>query len=179
MSRKLFLSFIFTLFLLSASAQQRLIYQMYSLGHNGDTTFVEVQRSGNQLKIQDINTFQGNLIPGISEDITYVDYAKDSAYFQMKYSDGDSYFASFSLKSNIEFTEEGNEKMNGYDCKKYRTSINSNTIEIWMTESLGYNATPSISRGVLNGVMVRQLVNGGSVFELKNIKKDKKLKKER
>ena len=68
--------------------------------------------------------------------------------------------------------------VNGYDCKKYRTSINSNTIEIWMTESLGYNATPTLSRGVLDGVMIRQIVNGGSVFELKNIKKDKKLKNE-
>ena len=179
MSRKLFLSFIFTLFLLSASAQQRLTYQIYSLGsNNGDTTFVELYRSGNQTKFQDVNTYEGKLIPGISEDITYVNYETDSAYFQMKYADGDSFFASFPLKSNIEFTEEGNEKINGYDCKKYRTSINSNTIDIWMTESLGYNAMPSVSRGVLKGVMVRQLINGNRMFELRDIKKDRKIKKE-
>ena len=179
MSRKLFLSFIFTLFLLSASAQQRLTYQIYSLGsNNGDTTFVELQRYGQQTKFQDVNSFQGDLIPGISEDITYVNYETDSAYFQMKFSDGDSYFASFPLKSNVQFTEEGNEKINGYDCKKYRTSINSNTIEVWMTESLGYDAMPSISRGVLKGVMVRQLINGNRMFELRNIKKDRKIKKE-
>ena len=179
MSRKLFLSFIFTLFLLSASAQQRLTYQIYSLGsNNGDTTFVELQRYGQQTKFQDVNSFQGDMIPGISEDITYVNYETDSAYFQMKFSDGDSYFASFPLKSNVQFTEEGNEKINGYDCKKYRTSINSNTIEVWMTESLGYDAMPSISRGVLKGVMVRQLINGNRMFELRNIKKDRKIKKE-
>ena len=179
MSRKLFLSFIFTLFLLSANAQQRLTYQIYSLGsNNGDTTFVELQRYGQQTKFQDVNSFQGDLIPGISEDVTYVNYETDSAYFQMKFSDGDSYFASFPLKSNVQFTEEGNEKINGYDCKKYRTSINSNTIDIWMTESLGYDAMPSISRGVLKGVMVRQLINGNRMFELRNIKKDKKIKKE-
>ena len=179
MSRKLFLSFIFTLFLLSASAQQCLTYQIYSLGsNNGDTTFVELQRYGQQTKFQDVNSFQGDMIPGISEDITYVNYETDSAYFQMKFSDGDSYFASFPLKSNVQFTEEGNEKINGYDCKKYRTSINSNTIEVWMTESLGYDAMPSISRGVLKGVMVRQLINGNRMFELRNIKKDRKIKKE-
>lgn len=179
MSRKLFLSFIFTLFILSASAQQRLTYQIYSLGsNNGDTTFVELQRYGQQTKFQDVNSFQGDLIPGISEDITYVNYETDSAYFQMKFSDGDSYFASFPLKSNVQFSEEGKEKINGYDCKKYRTSINSNTIEVWMTESLGYDAMPSISRGVLKGVMVRQLINGNRMFELRNIKKDKKIKKE-
>ena len=179
MSRKLFLSFIFTLFILSASAQQRLTYQIYSLGsNNGDTTFVELQRYGQQTKFQDVNSFQGDMIPGISEDITYVNYETDSAYFQMKFSDGDSYFASFPLKSNVQFSEEGKEKINGYDCKKYRTSINSNTIEVWMTESLGYDAMPSISRGVLKGVMVRQLINGNRMFELRNIKKDKKIKKE-
>ena len=179
MSRKLFLSFIFTLFILSASAQQRLTYQIYSLGsNNGDTTFVELQRYGQQTKFQDVNSFQGDLIPGISEDITYVNYETDSAYFQMKFADGDSYFASFPLSSNIKFSDEGSEKINGYECKKYRTSINSNTIEVWMTESLGYDAMPTISRGVLKGVMVRQLINGNRMFELRNIKKDKKIKKE-
>ena len=179
MSRKLFLSFLFTFILLTASAQQRLTYQIYSLGsNNGDTAFVELQRYGQQTKFQDVNAFQGDLIPGISEDITYVNYETDSAYFQMKFADGDSYFASFPLSSNIKFTDEGSEKINGYECKKYRTSINSNTIEVWMTESLGYDAMPTISRGVLKGVMVRQLINGNRMFELRNIKKDKKIKKE-
>ena len=179
MSRKLFLSFLFTFILLTASAQQCLTYQIYSLGsNNGDTTFVELQRYGQQTKFQDVNSFQGDLIPGISEDITYVNYETDSAYFQMKFADGDSYFASFPLSSNIKFSDEGSERINGYECKKYRTSINSNTIEVWMTESLGYDAMPTISRGVLKGVMVRQLINGNRMFELRNIKKDKKIKKE-
>ena len=179
MSRKLFLSFLFTFILLTASAQHRLTYQIYSLGsNNGDTAFVELQRYGKQTKFQDVNSFQGDLIPGISEDITYVNYETDSAYFQMKFADGDSYFASFPLSSNVVFSDEGSEKINGYECKKYRTSINSNTIEVWMTESLGYDAMPTISRGVLKGVMVRQLINGNRMFELRNIKKDKKIKKE-
>lgn len=178
--RKLILSLLFATILLAANAQQRLVYQMYVLGStDGDTTFVEVKRSGNQLKIQDINEFDGQLIPGISTDITYVDYSQDSAFFQMSYSDGDEYFCSFPLKNdNVTFTEEGEDKANGYKCKKYRTSINSNTIEVWMTETLGYNATPSVSRGTLNGVMVKQLINGNRVLELKNIKKDRKLKNE-
>ena len=153
---------------------------MYSLGSNdGDTTFVEVKRCNKQLIIQDQNSFSGELIPGISTDITYVDYEKDSAYYQMSYSDGDAYYSSFPIQNkNVSFTEEGKEMMNGYQCKKYRTSINSNTIEVWMTESLGYDATPSISRGVLKGVMIRQAINGNRIFELKNIKKDRKLKNE-
>ena len=178
--KKLYLTLALISFLLTSNAQQRLKYQMYSLGSNdGDTTFVEVKRNDKQLMIQNIIEFQGTMIPGISTDITYVDYAKDSAYFQMTFADGDAFYSSFPLKNNnVTFTEEGYETINGYECKKYRTSINSNTIEVWMTESLGYDATPSISRGILKGVMIRQAINGNRILELKNIKKDRKLKNE-
>lgn len=161
------------------SAQQRLVYQSYMLGSDsGDTTFREVLRYKNQLKINDIQEFEGELIKGLSTDYTFVDYDADSAYFQMNYQDGESYFYAYSLKNNdLTFEEKGEEKVLGYDCKKYKTSINSNTIEVWMTESLGYDASPVTSRGYLKGVMVRQAINGNRIMDLKSVKKDKKLKK--
>ena len=164
---------------MTAGAQQRLVYQSYMLGSDsGDTTFREVVRYKNQLKINDIQEFKGKLIDGISTDFTYVDYDADSAYFQMNYPDGESYFYSFPLKNNdIEFTEVGVEKIKGYNCKKYKTSINSNTIEVWMTETLGFDASPVTSRGYLKGVMVCQAINGNRIMDLKSVKKDKKLKK--
>lgn len=178
--KRFLLSIVFFSHLLLSNAQQQLIYQLYSLGSNdGDTSFVEVRRNGKQLAVQDINDLSGTLIPGISTDVTYVDYEKDSAFFQMSFPDGDAYYSSFPLKNdNVTFTEDGTEMINGYDCKKYRTSINSNTIEVWMTETLGYDATPSVSRGILKGVMIRQAINGNRIFELKNIKNDRKLKKQ-
>ena len=161
------------------SAQQRLVYQSYMLGSDsGDTTFREVLRYKNQLKINDIQEFDGELIQGLSTDYTFVDYDADSAYFQMNYQDGESYFYAYPLKTNdIEFEEIGSEKVKGYNCKKYKTSINSNTIEVWMTESLGYDASPVTSRGYLKGVMVRQAINGNRIMDLKSVLKDKKLKK--
>ena len=142
MKRTLLLVFVFVMVFVS-NAQQRLVYQSYMLGSDsGDTTFREVVRYKNQLKINDIQEFKGELIDGISTDFTYVDYDADSAYFQMNYPDGESYFYSFPLKNNdIEFTEVGVENIKGYNCKKYKTSINSNTIEVWMTETLGFDAT--------------------------------------
>ena len=160
---------------MTASAQQRLVYQSYMLGSDsGDTTFREVQRFKNQLKINDIQDFKGKLIDGVSTDFTFVDYDTDSVYFQMNYQDGESYFYSYPLKSSdVTFEEKGKEKVLGYDCKKYKTSINSNTIEVWMTESLGYDASPVTSRGYLKGVMVRQMINGNRVMDLKTVRKDK------
>lgn len=164
---------------MTASAQQRLVYQSYMLGSDsGDTTFREVLRYKNQLKTHDIQEFEGELIQGLSTDHTFVDYDADSAYFQMNYQDGESYYYAYPLKTNdIEFEEVGTEKVKGYNCKKYKTSINSNTIEVWMTESLGYDASPVTSRGYLKGVMVRQAINGNRIMDLKSVKKDKKLKK--
>ncbi|MBR5664007.1 MAG: DUF4412 domain-containing protein, partial [Bacteroidales bacterium] len=164
---------------MTAGAQQRLVYQSYMLGSDsGDTTFREVNRYKNQLKINDIQEFKGKLIDGVSTDFTFVDYDADSAYFQMNYPDGESYFYSYPLKTNdIQFEEIGSEKIKGYNCKKYKTSINSNTIEVWMTESLGFDASPVTSRGYLKGVMVKQAINGNRIMDLKSIKKDKKLKK--
>ena len=164
---------------ISALAQQHLEYQSYMLGSDsGDTTFREVKRFKNQLKINDINDFKGKLIDGVSKDFTYVDYDLDSVYFQMNYQDGESYYYAYPLKNNdVEFSEVGEEKVLGYNCKKYKTSINSNTIEVWMTESLGYDASPVTSRGYLKGVMVRQAINGNRIMDLKSVKKDKKLKK--
>ena len=165
--------------MITASAQQRLVYQSYMLGSDsGDTTYREVLRFKNQLKINDIQEFSGKLIQGLSTNVTFVDYDADSAYYQMSYQDGESFFYSYPLKNNdLTFEEKGDEKILGYDCKKYKTSINSNTIEVWMTESLGYNASPVTSRGYLKGVMVRQAINGNRIMDLKSIKKDKKLKK--
>ena len=107
-----------------------------------------------------------------------MNYDADSAYFQMNYDDGESYYYAYPLKINdIVFEEVGEEKILGYNCKKYKTSINSNTIEVWMTESLGYDASPVTSRGYLKGVMVCQSINGNRIMDLKSVKKDKKLKK--
>ena len=169
----------FVISTISLSAQQRLVYQSYMLGSDsGDTTFHEIRRYKNQLKINDIQNFNGKLIDGISTDFTYVDYDADSAYFQMNYQDGEKYYCAYPLKNNeIEFKEVGNEKLLGYNCKKYKTSINSNTIEVWMTESLDFDASPVTSRGYLKGVMVRQAINGNRILELKGIVKDKKDKK--
>ena len=162
---------------MSASAQQRLVYQSYMLGSDsGDTTFREVLRYKNQLQIHDLQEFDGELIKGLSTDFTFVDYEADSAYYQVNYDDGESYFYSYPLKTNdLTFEEKGEEKILGYQCKKYKTSINSNTIEVWMTENLGYDASPVTSRGYLKGVMVRQTINGNRIMELKSVKKYKKL----
>ena len=179
--RKILLFIIIISSVFPLNAQQSLVYQSYVLdSDSGDTSFVEVKRFGRQLKIQDINTFEGQLIPGMSENIVYADYKANRVYNQSRFDDGDVYYCSHSFEnSNVTYTLEGEEYMNGYECRKYRTTINSNSIEIWMTDKRGFNATPIVNRGFLRGVLVRQVINGNRITELNSVIKDKRIKQER
>ena len=157
-----------------AFAQHTLTYQSYAKGvTEQDTTTIQVVENAKCLKIHTEEKKLSNPIPGFAESNTYVDYAADSVYTILEYSDG-KYHSTYPLTDNdVVFSDEGKEKLLGYDCTKYKTSINSNTIEVWMTESLGFEATPMPGLGYLKGVMVRCIRNGSYITDLEEIKAQK------
>ena len=156
------------------SGQHLLIYKNYAKGvTEQDTTTIQVIENAKCLKIRNEEKKVSNPVPGYAESSTYVDYAQDSVYTILDYSDG-KYYSSNSLTNNdVVFSKEGKEKLWGYDCTKYKTSINSNNIEVWMTESLGFEATPLPGLGYLKGVMVRCTRNGSFITDLDTVKKQK------
>jgi len=166
--------FLFLFGLENVFAQHALTYQSYAKGvTEQDTTTINVLENDKCLKISTAEKKLSNPIPGFAESVTYVDYAQDSVFTLVEFSDA-KYYSSYSLGDNdVVFSEEGNEKLMGYDCKKYKTSINSNTIEVWMTESLGFEATPMPGLGYLRGVMVRCMRNGSYITDLKEVKDQK------
>ena len=158
----------------TAFGQHLLTYESYAKGvAKQDTTSVNVLENAKCLKIKTEEKKLSNPIPGYAETNTYVNYAEDSVYTIMDFSDA-KYYSSYPLSDNdVVFSEEGTEKLLGYDCKKYKTNINSNTIEVWMTESLGFEATPMPGLGRLNGVMVRCMRNGSYITDLREVKGQK------
>ena len=170
--------FIFSLLaVLSASlafGQHILTYQSYAKGvAEQDTTSMLVVENAKCLKINTLEKSISNPIPGYAQNITYVDYVNDSIYSIIEFSDSKYYSAHSFTNNDVVFSEEGTENLLGYPCKKYKTSINSNTIEMWMTESLGFEATPMPGLGRLKGVMVRCMRNGSYVTDLKSVVKKK------
>ena len=168
---------IFILVALSANiaiAQHVLTYQSYAKGvTEQDTTTINVIENARCLKISTEEKKLSNPIPGFAESNTYVDYAADSVYTILDFSD-EKYYSTYPLTDNdVVFSDEGKEKLLGYDCTKYKTSINSNTIEVWMTESLGFEATPMPGLGYLKGVMVRCMRNGSYITDLEEVKAQK------
>ena len=157
-----------------AFGQHELTYQSYAKNvEDGDTTFVKVNENAGCLKISNLSDKIEHPIPGYAESVTYVSFREDSVYTLLQYPEG-RYYSSYPLTDNdVVFSDEGKEMVLGYDCKKYKTSINSNTIEVWMTEELGFEATPIPGLGRLNGVMVRCMRNGIYVTDLKEVIKQK------
>lgn len=157
--------------------QHVLTYQSYMLGaEDHDTTFIRVEVQNNQLKISSLNNAVQHPVPGYAESRTFVDYRQDSVFTLLQYPD-DSYYSAYPFSDNeVVFSNEGKETILGYPCTRYKTSINSNTIEVWMTARFGFEATPMPQLGRLEGVMVRCMRNGSYVTDLKEVKKTKVVK---
>ncbi len=176
--KNLLISLVALLLGANAFGQHTLIYQSYAKDvEDGDTTLVSVVEQKGCLKVANLGNEVKNPIPGYAESVTYVSYADDSVYTVLQYPDG-SFYSAYSFTDNeVSFSEEGKEKVLGYPCTKYKTSINSNTVEVWMTEQPGFEATPMPGMGRLPGVMVRCMRNGIYVTDLKTVKKAKGLPK--
>ena len=74
-------------------------------------------------------------------------------------------------KQNFEFLSE-TKKILGYNCKKAKTIINSNTIEFWYTEDLKVKAAPTIL-GQNLGLVLEMVRNGNFVIAATKVEKIK------
>ena len=151
--------------LCTANAQYRLLYESFTDG-SGDTSRTIVTVSNDQLCISSANPEEPNPIPGIAKHYTYIDFAHDTAFYQLYYSGKEQYFTGISLHTGNDYQFEKVEIIDGYRCKKYTTSLFSNRMEIWMTEDLKYRATPTTTFADLPGVLVRYTRNGNATTRL-------------
>lgn len=175
---KKILLFAFGLGILSIfnlQAQNRLLYKSFNIG-GSDTSRTEVLQLDTRVKIQSADKQATNPIPGSAQSFTYIDYALDTAISQLYYSANEQYYNGYSLKSTNEYTKEGTEKINGYNCTKYSIVLFSNKIELWFTQDLKFEACPTASFASLPGVLVKYQRNGSAVMQLASVKKDKSIR---
>lgn len=157
-----------------ANAQFNLTYSSYVKdSQDGEKSITRIRQYGKSFEITSVEEEIKNPIPGYAAGITYVDGVNDSVFTVVQYPD--EVFCNAYYWGQGQFSDEGDEMMLGYPCTKYKTSINSNTIEVWMTEKLGFDATPIPGYGKLKGVMVRMSRNGTYLTDLVDCKKDRKI----
>jgi hypothetical protein len=73
-------------------------------------------------------------------------------------------------KQEFEFLSDTKEIL-GYKCKKAKTVINSNTIEIWYHEDSNFKAAPTVL-GIKLGLVLEVVRNGNHIFRATEIKKE-------
>jgi GLPGLI family protein len=89
---------------------------------------------------------------------------------QLKKNASTSTLDSISLeKQSFEFSDE-TKKILGYNCKKAKTIINSNTIELWYTNELNVKGAPTVL-GQNLGLVLEMVRNGNFVISATKIEK--------
>jgi len=104
---------------------------------------------------------------------TFVNRNKENSYQQVASVSLDNNFSlldTLSLKrQEFEFFQEERTIL-GYKCKKARTVINSNTIDIWFTDALKIKASPSVL-GMNLGLVLEINRNGNFLIEATKIER--------
>ncbi|MFV8344940.1 GLPGLI family protein [Flavobacterium sp. ZB4P13] len=94
---------------------------------------------------------------------TFVDFNSKSISQFAQFKNGNSILTIDSLalgKQKFEFSDE-TKKILGYTCKKAKTTINSNSIELWYTNELNLKGAPSVL-GQNLGLVLEMVRNGNS-----------------
>ncbi len=91
---------------------------------------------------------------------TYLDYATKESYRVAELPGGEVISCKSAMDMDKEFTPAGEDKYLGLDCKIVRTSLNSNSVEIWYTTQIHFCGTPNTGPGVPDGLVLRIIING-------------------
>lgn len=97
----------------------------------------------------------------------------DGTYQQFAFLDAQQVVSIKENKPDYEFELlPETKKILGYTCHKAKTSVNSNTIEIWYTQDLGIKAGPSVLGSSL-GLVLEYVRNGNLKIQATSVKKEK------
>lgn len=103
-------------------------------------------------------------IAEVPDEATYIDYASQKILRVANLYTGEKIFTSRSFDGLPKFEATGEtEKILGFTCKKYKASIFSNTIEIFVAENTNIKGSPQPSLFV-DGLVLKTVRNGSSIL---------------
>lgn len=158
----LFLLF-FSVFVLNAQNQKdfqtvRITYEtsMHGKVYEGARTIMRI--CGNDVEIRREYT---EVQEGTPVQCTYLDFAANEEIKTARLENGTEFYTTrlFTLNDKLELLPDI-ETIAGYQCKKAKTIINSNTIEIWYTTQLGIKGSMQPGTGMPDGVVLKIVRNG-------------------
>lgn len=173
--KKNLLTILILCYLHSFGQNYKIIYQKYSNGNlEKNQESIAVVTNVNQTKFYtEYNSDKGQIYP---EEFTTIDRKSSHICQYAILNKLKTIFTKDSLsltKQSFEFLSE-TKKILGYNCKKAKTIINSNTIEIWYTDELKVKGSPTILGQDL-GLVLEIVRNGNYVITSSKIEKVKSI----
>ena len=104
----------------------------------------------------------------------FVDYASLKSYLWAQLPDESIISSENPFVYGKNLTKIGEGEHLGLKCQILRTSINSNTIDVWYTTDIPFRGTPQPGVGIPDGLVLRTVRNGDTVIEATSIAKIKK-----
>lgn len=152
----------------------KITYMKYSNGkivENQDPVVLFTNEKESLLSSENIQTKKS----AYPFELTKINRA-DNSYIQLAYLNTNKRVALVDgnsiSKQNLELVNE-TKTILGHLCKKAKTVVNSNSIELWFTEELGVKGAPGIL-GQNLGLVLETIRNGSSVITVSKIEKLKK-----
>lgn len=93
----------------------------------------------------------------------YLDFGENCSYRLAQLPNGQTISTTEKFELDKGFTPAGEDTYLGLTCKKVRTVLRSNTIEVWYTTDLPFRGTPQPNVGVPDGLVLKVVRNGNSI----------------
>ena len=105
------------------------------------------------------------LLPTLASESSYIDFIQKKTFQVARFSNGTIINTSSPFSEYPSLTETNDTAVIlGFKCKRVKTTLRSNAIDIWYTTEPGIKGTPAMAYGVPDGLVLRIVRNGN--FEL-------------
>lgn len=101
------------------------------------------------------------LLPTIANETSYIDFGTKNTFQVARFTNGPIINTPLAFSEYPVLTEtDETAVILGYTCKKLKTSLRSNSIDIWYTTQLGVKSTPFMAYGIPDGLVLKIVRNG-------------------
>ncbi|MBA4411145.1 MAG: PNGase F N-terminal domain-containing protein [Bacteroidota bacterium] len=101
------------------------------------------------------------LLPTIAKETSYIDFGTKNTFQLAVFPDGKTINTPLAFSEYPALTETNETAVIlGYNCKHLKTSLRSNSIDIWYTTELGVKGTPAMAYGIPDGLVLKIVRNG-------------------
>lgn len=111
------------------------------------------------------------LLPTVAKEYGYIDFVAKKIVQVARFSEGKAINTMLPFSESPVLTETNESAaILGYACKKVKTTVRSNSIDIWYTTELGVKGTPSPGLGIPDGLVLKVVRNGNYEIVASEIK---------